>query len=634
MDTDIQFSRLLIKRKMNKKFFGFCAAACVCANVASQEQQNDVTSVQKLDEVVVSDSRFELKREQSGKTVIKITTEELERSQGKNLAEIINTKSGIEINGSRSREGAIYGVYARGGRGRQVLILIDGVRVSDPSSSSQEYDLRLLSVANIASVEIIKGAASTLYGTNAATAVINITTKQASNKKIGANFQANVGTNQTTESQHYNLSDFSNSAQVSGTLDKFSYVVGFANRYSDGLSDLVTEGNEKDPFSSYNIDVKLGYQITDKFKIDLFGNQTKLHTDYDESYGMYDAPYQFFSNQKRAGINASYKYTNGGLFLNTAYTDYESENVSAYPSVYEGNNIVLDVYNKYTFNDKLHTVVGVNYIKDQSLFLEDKDFTLTDPYLNVVYTTDFGFNFNVGGRLNNHSEYGSHFVYNVNPSYSYALNNGYLKVMGSYATSFITPSLTQLFGFYGANENLEPEENRTIEGGLEYANQTFRISALYFNRDEEQPIVYGANGYENIEGFIKAKGVEVDANVDITENVAFNANYTFTERSGDNAIRSPKHKVNASLLVNISDRAYATASYAYTGERMDTDFNTYTDVALESFSLVDASFGYELIPNTLNAFVFGGNLLNTDYTEVLGYTTKGRNIRVGLNLTF
>ncbi|MEL6918389.1 MAG: TonB-dependent receptor, partial [Bacteroidota bacterium] len=84
---------------MNNKFFGFCATILVCANVTAQEQKSDSTQVQRLDEVVVSDSRFPLKRENSGKTVIKITTEELDRNQGKTVAEIINTKSGIEIGG-------------------------------------------------------------------------------------------------------------------------------------------------------------------------------------------------------------------------------------------------------------------------------------------------------------------------------------------------------------------------------------------------------------------------------------------------------------------------------------------------------------------------------------------------------
>ncbi|MGB5360116.1 MAG: TonB-dependent receptor plug domain-containing protein, partial [Eudoraea sp.] len=245
--------------------------------MVSAQNQKDTMELQELDEVVVSDSRFPIKRENSGKTVIKITSKELERNQGKTVAEIINTKSGIEINGSRGRQGEVLGVFARGGRGRQVLILVDGIRVSDPSSFSQEYDLRLLAVSNIESIEIIKGAASTLYGMNAATAVINITSKKVSDKKISGNFQSSFGTNQSSFDQNYNIADFSNTALVNGTLDDFTYSLGFSNAYTNGLSSIITETNEEDPFSRYNIDLKLGYEFNDKVKLIIYANQTNFN---------------------------------------------------------------------------------------------------------------------------------------------------------------------------------------------------------------------------------------------------------------------------------------------------------------------------------------------------------------------
>src|SRR5690606_29505756 len=102
----------------------------------------------------------------------------------------------------------------RGGRGRQVLILIDGARVSDPSTFSQEYDLRLLSPAMIESMEIIKGAASTLYGTNAATAVINIQTKSGPKEKIGGTFSSTVGTHQSSGDQNYDLGSMAHAASI------------------------------------------------------------------------------------------------------------------------------------------------------------------------------------------------------------------------------------------------------------------------------------------------------------------------------------------------------------------------------------------------------------------------------------
>lgn len=620
-----------IERKMKKNFIGWCAAFMACTNGIAQEE----TKIHYLDEVVVSDSRFELKRENSGKTVIKITSEEIKRNQGRNIAEIINAKSGFSIAGSNGREGTVLGVYARGGRGKQVLVLVDGVRVSDPSSVNQEYDLRLLSTANIESIEIIKGAASTLYGTNAATAVINITTKKVSADKISGNFQASAGTNQTSEDQNYNIGDFANSVSVNGTLERFTYNVGFSNRYSDGLSALVTPANEEDDFSSFATDIKLGYTFSDKFRMGIYGNHSKTRAQFDESFGMIDAPYEFFSEQKRAGLTSEYNYKNGSLVLNTAFSDYESESKDGFPAIYKGKNIVADLYNKYNFDDRLYTILGVNYIHDETEYAEVQDFTIVDPYLNLVYVSDFGLNLNTGIRANNHSEYGSHFVYNINPSFTIANPKGYFKFMGSFATSYITPSLNQLFGNFGANPDLEPEENRTVEGGLELmAKNDLRVSAVYFNRKEKNFVFYSAVGYENAMNTIDASGVEVEVDWIPLPKLNIGANYTFTQREGDSAIRLPKHKLNTFLGYDFSERTHANINFSITGKRTDTDFGAFpsVDVDLDSYSLLDFYVSHQVIANKLTFFLNASNLLNDEYTEILGFTTKGRNIRVGLSL--
>lgn len=610
--------------------------ALACTATTAQVSQKDSLNVQQLDEVVVSDSRFELKRENSGKTVIKITSEELERNQGKSVAELISGKSGIEIAGNRGREGAILGVFARGGRGRQVLVLIDGIRVTDPSSFSQEYDLRLLSTTNIESIEIIKGASSTLYGPNASTAVINITTKAAAKEKIRLNIQTSRGTNQTVEDQNYKLSSAFNGVDLGGSLDKFTYDVSFSNRFSEGLSALVTPENLEDKYSMFATDVKFGYQFSDKFSLKVFGNQTKLRTDYDESFGLIDAPYQFISEQIRVGLSSAFVYAKGALQLNMAFAEYNSENISSFPSDFKGNNLSVDLFNKINFDDTFYTIFGLNYIKDQTIFETDKAFTLIDPYANVVFVSDFGLNLNVGGRLNTHSEYGNNFVYNLNPSYTISTIAGYMKLFGSYATSYITPSLTQLFGNFGANPDLGPEENRTLEGGVEIAlNRKLRFSSLYFNRKEENAVVYdNVSGlYANALSTIDAQGVEFELNWKPLDKLDISGNYTFTERKGDAAIRIPKHKINTTLGYGFTEHTYISLAYALTGTRFDTDFSTFENVELATFSLVDLYASHKLVPGKLKIFFGLSNLFNTKYTEIIGFTTRGRNVRAGMNLT-
>ncbi|MBD0825069.1 TonB-dependent receptor plug domain-containing protein [Aestuariibaculum marinum] len=621
---------------MNKKTNVFGILCLGISMVGFAQQNKDVATIEQLDEIVISDSRFELKREHSGKTVIKISRQEIENNQGKNIAELINTKSGIEINGSRSVEGQNLGYYVRGGSTRQVLILIDGIAVNDPSLVSNEFDLRLFDLNTVESIEIIKGAASTLYGNAAATAVISITTKKASSNTVSGNFMSVIGTNQSQDDSDYNPSSFTNHVSVNGTANKFNYLASFGNRFVDGLSAAKSDNPEKDAFNRFNTNVKLGYTFSDAFDISAFASYDKLKTDIDgfpaPSYTLADTDDEYHSEQTRVGVSPKLTYANGSIQVNAAYSKIDRESISDYTTTNEAESFVVDAFNKYVFNEMFYTIAGLNYTEYKSLFADEESYTNTDPYLNAVYVSPLGLNINAGARLNNHSEYGSHLVYNLNPSFTMSLSEGYVKAFGSYATSFIAPNLSQLFGYYGANLDLEPEENLTMEGGLEINTEKgVRLSALYFHRDEENTIIY-TTGYENATTDAKVQGFEVEAEVKPCNAVVFTANYTFTELIDGTRLRLPKHKANAGLAYNFSANTYASLNYQFVDSRMDTDFSTYQNVDLDSFSLVDLYFSHKLLENRLKLFVGVTNLFNEDYIEVMGYTTKGRNVNLGLNI--
>ena len=618
---------------MNTKNYVLGAGLLACLTGFAQQAE-------QLDEVVVTDSKFELKRENSGKVVVKITQDELAKNQGKSVAEVINTISGIEINGSRSNAGQNLSYYVRGGNNRQVLVLIDGVQMTDPSAIANDFDLRLLDINSIESIEIIKGAASTLYGSGAATAVINITTKKAGADKISGQLSAVAGSNESQNNRNFGLNDFQNHVSVNGTLNKFTYLAGFGNQHTDGLSAVIdADSNEKDPFSRYNANVKLGYAFSEKFKLSTYGAYDHYDAAYDNSYPMEDADFTSESTQQRAGLSSEYSYAKGSITVNAAYNSIERSFKSDYPSAYDADSYILDVYNRYTFTDQFYTVLGFNYVEGRTDFGEKKETSNADPYANVVYVSPFGLNINAGARLNNHSEYGSHATYSLNPSYSFNNESGYLKVFGSYATSFIAPSLPQLYGDYGANPDLEPEENRTLEGGLELKTGTFRVSGTYFNRLEENFIDYVTidfdtfeSQYQNISEDFTVQGVELELETRPIKNLQLRANYTFTENKDKMTLRLPKHKVNASLGYDFSPKTYASFSYQYNASRVDTDFITYEDVTLDAYGLLDFYVSQKVMRNKIKIFAGLNNIFNEDYQELVGYTTKGRNFRVGFNL--
>ncbi len=621
---------------MNKKTKVF-SALCLGVSMMGWAQNADEkeAALEQLDEVVISDSRFALKRENSGKTVIKISKEQIERNQGRSVAQLINAQSGFEITGSRSNAGQNLGVSVRGGRNRQVLVLIDGIQVNDPSQLSGEYDFRLLNLNQIESIEIIKGAASTLYGSGAATAVINITSKKAAPKDIQAVFTSSLGTNQAEFEQDYDIASFDNTVALNGTLDKFTYRTSFSHQFSDGVSAALSDANEKETYSKYALDLNLGYKFSKAFSVNVYGNYTDLDAEidgFDANSSLVDTDDSFTNSQTRVGIASKYDYENGSVNLNAAYSKYEREFFASFASVFESENYIIDAYNKYVFNDTYYTIVGLNVLDNRSVFAETQSFTSVDPYANVVYVSEYGLNFNLGGRLNNHSEYGTFFTYNINPSYTFNKTEaGYVKVFGSYSTSFIAPSLPQLFGFFGPNPDLEPEENITIEGGVEYKlNAKYRVSGLFFTRDEENTVQFINSGYLNAEEDLTARGVEVEFTAQPLEKLSITANYTFTEYKDTAAPRIPKHKGNLELGYAFTDATFASLTYQYTGERFENSFTP----DLEDFNLFNFYGSHSLKDSPLKVFVAVDNILNEDYQDVPGFVSLGRNARIGIQLTF
>lgn len=610
-------------------------ALCLCAQIQIIAQSVSEESLEEsLDEVVITDSRFKLKRENSGKTVIKISEQEIENNQGRTISELINTKSGIEINGSRSNAGQNLGVYVRGGRNRQVLVLIDGVQVSDPSELSGGYDFRLLNLSQIESIEIIKGAASTLYGSGAAAAVINISTKSANSKKMSAVFSSSVGTNQSASDQNYNVADFNNSVAFSGTLNKFTYRTAFSNQFSDGLSAVISDANEKDAYSKYGLDTNFGYTFNPAFSLNVYGNYTdsKSNIDgYDASFSLADTSDEFNSKQSRIGASSTFKYNKGSVNLNAAFSEYDRVFVSSFPSTFKSKNLVFDLYNKYVFDKTFYTIIGINRIENNAAFTNNVTFNILDPYANFVYVSDFGLTMNAGARLNNHSEYGSHFVYNLNPSFAIkSTTNGYTKIFGSYSTSFIAPTLSYLYGDSGANLNLEPEENITTEAGVEFKlNTNFRVSGLFFNREEKNTVLWIDGDYLNAADLLHARGVELEVEATLFEKLSIQTNYTFVEYKEALARRIPKHSANLQLSYEVSKSTFASVSYQYTHQRFENSFVPL----LDRFSLFNLYVSHTALNNTVTFFGGIDNILNEDYEDVPGYTTKGRNVRLGLKIT-
>jgi vitamin B12 transporter len=642
---------------MNNKIVRISALFVLMTNCVFAQQKNSITSTTPLDEVVISDSKFALAKEKSGKVITKITSEDLKRREGQSIASVLNSVAGVEINGSQSVAGKNLGYYIRGGKNSQVLILIDGIPVTDASGISFEYDLRLFPAEQVESIEIMKGAASTLYGTGAVTGVINITLKKSGKKSIQGNAYFNAGTNNTAFTSKTSLQDYNQGVSVNGNVKKVNYFASLNSTETNGMSQIAPPNEnvayEEDRFSRINYLGKLGYKATDKLTFDFFGNFDKVNNDYDGGFdntGTNDVSQNHSkSEQFRFGFLPKYKYSKGEFILNSSfnkmvrsYDEFDSYSNSVGFSQYESRSVNVDAYNKYEISKSLFVVTGAQYqFHDMNsvtpygnIAKETTKFNMIDPYITGVYTSDFGLNVNAGARLNVHSEYGNQLVYNLNPSFDF--ESLPLKVLASYSTAFVTPSLYQLYSQYG-NTALTPEKNSTIEAGFEtqLLDKKLRFSAVGFYREQNNFIGFSpAYKYINIDGTNKAKGVETEITFVINENIKWISNYTFTQVDEALDRLIPKHKVNSSLDYQICPRSTFNINYQYVDGRNDAFFdgNTYATqkIVLGSYQLVNANVRYELVKNRLSIFGAATNILNEEFVENVGYNTLGRNYKLGL----
>ena len=296
---------------------GVLAYSFVSTNLFSQKKQVQKAKVETLDEVVVTATKFSLKKENTGKVINKITQKQLQQNAGKSIIEILNTVAGIDVRGVNANASEPRSINIRGGRSRQVLVLIDGVPVTDQSAINQEFDLRLLSINQIESIEILKGASSTLYGSGAATGVINIILKKASKDKITGSFETSLGTNNTAQVSGSGFSDKNQNVALNGTLGNFNFLSSFSITGIGGMSSAKGTGfnDENDIFYSKNALVKLGYKLNHQFSVETFLNYDAFNYDFDGGAFSDNDENKGNQEQFRFGIKPSFKYNKGQLYV-------------------------------------------------------------------------------------------------------------------------------------------------------------------------------------------------------------------------------------------------------------------------------------------------------------------------------
>lgn len=502
-----------------RELFVVMSALLASSNLSAQ----DSLQTKILREVVVSGNRSEQLIIDVPRSVTTIEKETLEKSIYNSLGELLTTQEGMYVVGATQTPGANQSLFLRGANSNQVAVLIDGMRITDPSTPNSVVDLSELSLSNVERVEIVRGPHSTLYGGSAVGGTINIITKK--NRRPG--FHGNGG----IQSGSFGDGSFSigenldlNYALKNGLYFSGSFIDQHVKGLNATLDTIQTSGvfktTDRDNFRKTDAHIKAGFR-NKLWDVSAFYKGGNQHADIDA--GAYlDDDNDFIAFERDLvnynfaySINTHWRISAQGFWSRSSRLNENDSSVIDFDGNYDGaffrgkyngrllTNELLTSFTK----GKLDGVLGVGQYAESMVFntyffsntFGPFEWVVNYDSLDTSSKTNYAFgqfrwnfeNFYLSGgvRLSHHSIFGPYWTAEVNPSYR--IHNNVL-LYASLSSGYNAPSLYQLydptqgFGAFTSRGNraLLPEESVSIEVGIkkEFQSGSHITFSAYRNR--------------------------------------------------------------------------------------------------------------------------------------------------------
>ena len=550
-------------------------------------------------------------------------------------------------------------LFLRGGQSNYVKVLIDGVPQNVPGGA---YDFANLTTDNIERIEVVRGPASVLYGSDAVAGVVQIFTRDGGGP-THASVAARGGTYGTGALD----------ATLSGGDGRASYAVSVSRFSSDGLD-----------------------SINNQFRNEVFSARARLQPDSSTDaaltvrYG--DALYHFPRDYRGVIVsNNQHQLERGpsvGLDLGHVFSDRVDGRLTAvwhranYLYAIGKNDSADTTTFPYASSDWI-TRLGLDARGDVRLLARDalsfgtalereamagttldrsRSRTNGAIYLQAVSSPARPVNLTIGARLEDNERFGTYLTYRAGASARLAQG---IRALASVGTGFKEPSFFENYatGFVRGNPDLRPEHSRSWEAGLEYRTPgRVVLRGTYFGQRFVDMIDYNATpaagepNYSNV-ARASADGVELGAQLMPDRRFTVSASYTYLSatvtRSGFDSssgallaagqplVRRPKHSAWLDFTYAAVHRGTVSLAVAYVGERQDRDFSSPSSprVPLPSYVRVDCAAELDVVVPRGSApgFAISGrveNLLDHSYEEVKNFPARRRAVFVGGELRF
>lgn len=582
---------------------------------------DDSTDATQLDPIVVTASKSEEKASAVPARITIIQPQILEQSPIASLPDLLMTEAAINMVQSGGY-GQSASIFLRGAESDQTLILRDGVRLN--SNSSGAAALPFIDTTDIKQIEILKGPASVLYGTDAIGGVVQLVTKVPTKSSV---FTTNeVGENKTYKSLvGADIAENGFYAQIRGQRLE-----------TDGtpVKEIVDAPNAS--FDQKGFSTKFGVE-KENFAASIDYSKNKGNSAYDNSGNLTN---QDFQNEV-INLKGKFNFTDQ-IELNTRLSQFKDDTeqkdanyLGTYDFVHSKTQ-EAEIYNKWNFTNNQNLMIGITHRKNEGDVV-----SFGSPYKEDVNSTGYfiqhqynqsGLNTQVGVRLEDNEKFGTHTVaqgairYQLLPLTSVYANIG---------SAFKAPTLNDLYGF-GGNQDLKPEESLSYEIGFDQQlAYNIRTGLSLYTTKVDNLINYGISQMENVD---KAKFEGAEAYIkwqgeNLYTNLGFNYVRSKDENTGEDLSRRPRQ--NISLTTGWQDEKYALSATVVANSKYDN--TAYDTLSVPGHLRIDMH-GQYTINEHLQVFSniqnIGDVKYRTAYSSGSYYINGGRLASVGVTLKY
>jgi vitamin B12 transporter len=582
-----------------------------------------------LDEIVFSPNLVPTALSRTGVSVTVVSEEELSAAGDQQLSSFLGRLPGLSV----STEGALGQqsiLRLRGADPRYIAVLVDGVRVDDPTGITVGFNFGHLTTADIGRIEVLRGSQSALFGGSAVAGVINITTKRAEAEGFSQRAAAEVGSFDTASAQ-YALQFRDDRFEAALTLSKVK--TGGFSTYDTLPKDPTLEA---DGFDSERLSLSGRYQVNDALALGLSFFAQRTESEYDDFRADGD------NRQKRqeTGARVFAEFQAGQtqhLFDMTRY-DITREFFSPDRDRYRGDRTGFSYQGTTVVSPALTLVYGADTTEETALTPTDlrNKTRISGVFVQGLWAPSSDLDVSLTARIDENSDFGTFTTSRLAAAWQVG---DAVTLRGALARGYRAPSIFERFGepLFAIAENpaLEPESSDSVEIGMDYKLSNGGVlgaTAFFLSVEDRIAYVPGTpNIYDNVTGRSETKGIELSGKLPLGDRLSLGASYTYTDArtpTGARQNRVPRHEIGVSLESEITQRLRATVSLQHVADRPD-DFG----VAMDDFTVVNANFRYD-ITDTLEAHFRIENLFDEQYQHVAGYATSDRAFYVGLSSRF